>query len=136
MYLHVHVLLLTSGIPIRIRKKRTIRPFTCRPLINRPASATLLNQIVNFLYRSVHGYPLEIQYIVFKIRHTHVDRLCSLAENSPDALIQNLGVYWIDPDWGSRGNAFQASCNFTLQKTCIKPINPVESNSSKEVCLH
>ena len=107
-----------------------------RPLINRSASATLLNQIVNFLYRSVHGYLLEIQYIVFKIRHTHVDRLCPLAENSPDALIQNLGVYWIDPDWGSRGNAFQASCNFTLQKTCIKPINPVESNSSKEVCLH
>ena len=52
-----------------------------------------------------------------------------------NALINYSGVYWIDPDWGSHGNAFEAVCNFTLHETCIKPINPAKSLlSSEEVC--
>ncbi|CAB4022624.1 Collagen alpha-2(I) chain [Paramuricea clavata] len=39
------------------------------------------------------------------------------------------GVYWIDPDWGSHGNAFQARCKFTLQETCI---NSTKSNKDEK----
>jgi hypothetical protein len=47
--------------------------------------------------------------------------------------IKYLGVYWIDPDCGSRGNAFQASCYFTLQETCIKSPNYNKSNNNEKV---
>lgn len=48
-----------------------------------------------------------------------------------------LGVYWIDPDWGSHGNALQASCNFTLQMTCIQPTNPKKIDIHEEVsCIN
>lgn len=47
-------------------------------------------------------------------------------------LLVLLGVYWIDPDWGSHGNALEASCNFTLRQMCVKCLNSERINNDEE----
>ena len=42
-------------------------------------------------------------------------------------------MYWIDPDWGSHGNALEVICNFTVQETCIKSPHSEQATGHEKV---
>ena len=47
--------------------------------------------------------------------------------------VSYIGMYWIDPNLGSTGDAFQVSCNFTVRENCIKSPKIKRTNQDENV---